>query len=182
MKGCKLFATGLFGAVALASGSAIAQPTVDPSGNGGRGNNGNGRCALHSDNNRIQHAVYIQFDNVHFRPDVRNVPSDLEQMSNLRNFLVDNGTVLTDHHTIMGLVGLKDDYAHDGRVLFEVLNGNALCAGSKATRTSSCVWRKPTRTSMRRSAAWDAKRLQFPPRRSPVTMRPTHGLRLRSLG
>jgi hypothetical protein len=29
---------------------------------------------LHSDNNRIQHALYIQFDNVHFRRDVTNVP------------------------------------------------------------------------------------------------------------
>ena len=39
---------------------------------------------------------------MHFRRDFRfsaNVPSDLEQMSNLRNFLIDNGTVLTDHHT-----------------------------------------------------------------------------------
>src|SRR5262249_42490304 len=31
--------------------------------------------------------------------DVASVPSDLEQMSSLRDFLVDNGTVLTDHHT-----------------------------------------------------------------------------------
>jgi hypothetical protein len=99
MKGRKLFVTGLFAAVALAASSAIAQPTLESSGNSGRGNNGNGRCALHSDNNRIQHVVYIQFDNVHFRQDVPNVPSDLEQMSNLRNFLVSNGTVLTDHHT-----------------------------------------------------------------------------------
>jgi hypothetical protein len=99
MKGSKLFLTGLFAVAALAASSAIAQPNGDSNANGGRGNSGNGRCALHSDNNRIQHVVYIQFDNVHFRQDVPNVPSDLEQMSNLRNFLVDNGTVLTDHHT-----------------------------------------------------------------------------------
>ena len=99
MKGSKLFLTGLFAVAALAASSAIAQPNGESSSNGGRGNSGNGRCALHSDNNRIQHVVYIQFDNVHFRQDVPNVPSDLEQMSNLRNFLVDNGTVLTDHHT-----------------------------------------------------------------------------------
>jgi hypothetical protein len=99
MKGRKLFVMGLVAAVALAASSAIAQPTADSSGNGGRGNGGNGRCALRSDNNRIQHVVYIQFDNVHFRRDTQNVPSDLEQISNLRNFLIDNGTVLTDHHT-----------------------------------------------------------------------------------
>jgi hypothetical protein len=84
---------------ALLSAAAPAQPDPDSGNNGDRGNSGNGRCQLHSDNNRIQRVVYIQFDNVHFRRDTPSVPSDLEQMSNLRNFLVDNGTVLTDHHT-----------------------------------------------------------------------------------
>jgi len=37
--------------------------------------------------NGIKHVVYIQFDNVHFRRDNPNVPSDLEQMPNLLNFL-----------------------------------------------------------------------------------------------
>jgi hypothetical protein len=99
MKGSRLFLAGLLAVAAFATTSAIAQPNNDSTANRGRGNPGNGRCALHSDNNRIQHVVYIQFDNVHFRRDIPNVPSDLEQMSNLRNFLVDNGTVLTDHHT-----------------------------------------------------------------------------------
>jgi hypothetical protein len=36
---------------------------------------------------------------VHFRRDIPNVPADLEQISNLRDFLVGNGSVLTDHHT-----------------------------------------------------------------------------------
>ncbi|HXP65392.1 MAG TPA: hypothetical protein VN815_07955 [Steroidobacteraceae bacterium] len=100
MKGSRLFFTALVAAAAFASSSVIAaQPGNNSGNNGGRGNGGNGRCALHSDNNRIQHVVYIQFDNVHFRRDTPNVPSDLEQISNLRNFLIDNGTVLTDHHT-----------------------------------------------------------------------------------
>src|ERR1700685_1988194 len=99
MKGRKLFLAGLLAVTAFAAAGAIAQPSGDSSANGGRANSGNGRCALLSDNNRIQHVVYIQFDNVHFRRDVANVPSDLEQISNLRNFLIDNGTVLTDHHT-----------------------------------------------------------------------------------
>ena len=42
--------------------------------------------------NRIEHVVYLQFDNVHFRRDNPNVPSDLEQIPNLLNFLTDNGT------------------------------------------------------------------------------------------
>jgi len=99
MKGSRLFFTALVAMAAFASSSVIAQPGSNSSNNSGRGNAGNGRCSLHSDNNRIQHVVYIQFDNVHFRRDVANVPSDLEQISNLRNFLIDNGTVLTDHHT-----------------------------------------------------------------------------------
>jgi arylsulfatase A-like enzyme len=49
--------------------------------------------------NRIEHIVYIQFDNVHFRRDNPNVPSDLEQIPNLLNFLEDNGTLFTNHHT-----------------------------------------------------------------------------------
>jgi hypothetical protein len=49
--------------------------------------------------NRIEHIVYIQFDNVHFRRDNPNVPSDLEQIPNLLNFLEDNGMLFTNHHT-----------------------------------------------------------------------------------
>jgi hypothetical protein len=47
----------------------------------------------------ITHIVHIQFDNVHLRRDNPNVPSDLEQMPNLLNFLEGQGTLLTNHHT-----------------------------------------------------------------------------------
>jgi hypothetical protein len=47
----------------------------------------------------IKHVIYIQFDNVHFRRDNPNVPSDVEQMPNLYNFLTGNGTVLNNHYT-----------------------------------------------------------------------------------
>jgi hypothetical protein len=49
--------------------------------------------------NGIEHVVYIQFDNVHLRRDNLNVPSDLEQIPNLLNFLRQQGTVFTNHHT-----------------------------------------------------------------------------------
>jgi hypothetical protein len=55
-----------------------------------------GKCHL---GNGIEHIVYIQFDNVHLRPDNPNVPSDLEQMPNLLNFLEEKGTLFTNHHT-----------------------------------------------------------------------------------
>jgi hypothetical protein len=47
----------------------------------------------------IQHVVYIQFDNLHFRRDNPNVPSDLEQMPHLLDFITSHGTLLTNHHT-----------------------------------------------------------------------------------
>ena len=39
------------------------------------------------------------FDNVHLRRDNPNVPSDLEQMPNLLNFILNNGTISGNHHT-----------------------------------------------------------------------------------
>ena len=58
-----------------------------------------GGCQLHSSGGAIKHVIQLQFDNVHFRRDNPNVPSDIEQMPNLYNFLVGNGTVLNNHHT-----------------------------------------------------------------------------------
>src|SRR5256884_5553782 len=56
-------------------------------------------CQLNSTQGKIQHVIYIQFDNTHFTRDNPNVPSDLEQMPNLLNFIENNGALLTNHHT-----------------------------------------------------------------------------------
>jgi hypothetical protein len=56
-------------------------------------------CQLKSAKGQIQHVIEVQFDNVHFTRDNPNVPSDLEQMPNLLNFMEGNGVLLTDHHT-----------------------------------------------------------------------------------
>ena len=56
-------------------------------------------CQLNSTGNTIQHVIYIQFDNLHFTRDNPNVPSDLEQMPNLLNFIEGNGVLLSNHHT-----------------------------------------------------------------------------------
>jgi len=58
------------------------------------------RCRLGEDG-RIEHVVYIQFDNTHLRRDRASVPSDLEQMPHLLDFIRDNGTLLTNDHTIL---------------------------------------------------------------------------------
>jgi hypothetical protein len=58
-----------------------------------------GHCSLNSAHGDIQHVIYIQFDNVHFTRDNPTVPSDLEQMPHLLNFLTGNGTLSDNHHT-----------------------------------------------------------------------------------
>src|ERR1700719_3954797 len=59
------------------------------------------QCSLNSPSGKIKHVVYIEFDNVHFTRDNPNVPSDLEQMPNLLNFLQDKGTLDAGDHTVL---------------------------------------------------------------------------------
>ena len=47
----------------------------------------------------IRHVIYMQFDNVHYTRDNPNVPSDLQQMPNLLNFITGHGTLVTHEHT-----------------------------------------------------------------------------------
>ena len=54
-----------------------------------RGNTGTG----------VQHVIYLQFDNTHYTRDNPNVPSDLQQMPNLLNFITGNGTLVSHEHT-----------------------------------------------------------------------------------
>jgi hypothetical protein len=75
-------------------------------------------CQLNSPGGQIKRVVYIIFDNVHLRHDNPNVPSDLEQMPNLLNFL-NKGVVSGNHFTplishtaddiLTGLTGVYGD-------------------------------------------------------------------------
>jgi hypothetical protein len=58
-------------------------------------------CHLASARGDIQHVIHIQFDNTHFRRDNPNVPSDLEQMPHLLNFITNNGVLLGNDHTAL---------------------------------------------------------------------------------
>ncbi len=49
--------------------------------------------------NGVKHVIEITFDNVHFFRDNPNVPSDLELMPHLLNFMEQNGTLLSNNHT-----------------------------------------------------------------------------------
>jgi hypothetical protein len=82
-------ATTLMLGGAAVGGSALAANTADPQ-----------TCSL-GPNGAVKHVVYVQFDNTHFLRDTPNVPSDLEQMPNLLNFMKDNGTLLTNDHTVL---------------------------------------------------------------------------------
>ena len=73
-----------------------------------------GTCQLNSPKGAIQHVIYVQFDNTHFRRDNPNVPSDLEQMPHLLNFITGNGVLMSNDHTVLishtatGIVRLLD--------------------------------------------------------------------------
>jgi hypothetical protein len=58
-------------------------------------------CELPGTRGAIKHVIYIQFDNTHLRRDKTSVPSDLEQMPHLLNFITNNGTMMTNDHTAL---------------------------------------------------------------------------------
>src|SRR5258705_1373027 len=77
--------------------------------------NSSGACQLNSASGNIRRVIYIVFDNTHFRRDNPNVLSDLEQMPALLNFIKGNGTLLSNHHTIL--------IAHTAGGIFSLLTG-----------------------------------------------------------
>jgi hypothetical protein len=52
-------------------------------------------------NPQYQHVIYVQFDNFHLRRDNPNVPSDLQQIPALRDFLANQGSLLSNDHTVL---------------------------------------------------------------------------------
>jgi hypothetical protein len=58
-------------------------------------------CRIDSARGDVKHVIYIQFDNTHLRRDNPNVPSDLEQLPHLLDFITSNGTLLANDHTIL---------------------------------------------------------------------------------
>ncbi|HXK21760.1 MAG TPA: hypothetical protein VMS55_03690, partial [Myxococcota bacterium] len=75
-----------------------------------------GSCNL---GNGITHVIHITFDNVHFFRDNPNVPSDLELMPHLLQFLEQNGTLLSNMHT-----GLIAHTAQDSLSIYTGLYGD----------------------------------------------------------
>jgi len=101
-------------AVALAAASMAATP-AQPTGSGTTVDAAAG-CALNSAKGDVKHVIHIQFDNTHLLRDDPNVPSDLEQMPHLLNFIRGNGTMLSNDHTVL--------ISHTATGILSTLTGN----------------------------------------------------------
>jgi hypothetical protein len=134
-----LMMLGLVGVAQLSTSSAQAE--------------GGGSCRLGPDG-QIQHVIYIQFDNTHFTRDNPNVPSDLEQMPNLLNFIEGNGVLDDNHHTpliahtatdiLTSLTGLyPSEHGVPISNSFRVFNTN----GSSVSAGSFAYWTAPVNAS-----------------------------------
>ena len=66
--------------------------------------------------NGVQHVINVVFDNTHFVRDNPNVPSDLQQMPALLNFITGQGSLLTNEHTPL--------IAHTATDILTALTGN----------------------------------------------------------
>lgn len=100
--------------------------------------------------NGIKHVVYLQFDNTHFQRDNVNVPSDLEQMPHLLNFVKQNGVVLTNDHTqlishtanglITSMTGVYSDRSGAGAIANSFNYYNANTQNATAYNSSFVYW------------------------------------------
>jgi hypothetical protein len=107
-------------------------------------------CALGASGSSIKHAIYIQFDNVHYTRDQANVPSDLEQMPNLLDFITGNGTLIPNEHTPL-IAHTADDivtsetglYGHDQGIPIANEYNYYTPSGSTDTAGSFAYWTDP---------------------------------------
>lgn len=84
-----LVTTGLVGVWVIAGSLSHAGPAAAAGGG----------CVLNGPQGAVKHVVYLQFDNTHLTRDNPNVPSDLEQMPALLNFMKGSGTLYSKHYT-----------------------------------------------------------------------------------
>src|SRR3954466_7232765 len=85
-------------AVTAVAAAAVLGLSSTRAGAAPKGGPGSANCTFA---NGIKHVIQIQFDNTHFLRDRGTVPSDLEQMPHLLNFIRGNGTLLTNDHTVL---------------------------------------------------------------------------------
>src|SRR5579863_6398797 len=88
--------TFMVAGVTAAISSGVVNTTANASGVSTLAQASSSSCDL---GNGVKHVIELTFDNVHFFRDNPNVPSDLEMMPNLLNFIEGNGTLLSNDHT-----------------------------------------------------------------------------------
>ena len=104
----------------------------------------------------IKHVIVVQFDNVHLARDNANVPSDIEQIPALYNFMRDNGTLLANDHTVLishtadGIISTEtglypDEFGGGVANSFEYLNPKVKAGTSNASLFT--YWTDPTSSS-----------------------------------
>ncbi len=84
--------------------------------------------------NGIKHIVQIGFDNVHYYRDNPNVPSDLEMMPNLLNFIESNGAMLTNNHTPL-IAHTGDDLLTTATGLYGDRHGDPIANSNRSYNT-----------------------------------------------
>jgi hypothetical protein len=92
----RLLAVLAAGALAAGTATAATAAAAAPGRTATRA--GSATCVLGA-GKAIKHVIYLQFDNTHYTRNNPNVPSDLQQMPNLLNFLTGSGTLITHEHT-----------------------------------------------------------------------------------
>jgi len=153
-----------FIAVALVAGTSAAAAQAGNRaarrGQDDRHHRGSG-CALNQPQSAIKHVIYLQFDNVHLTRDKpRTCRATWSKMPNLLNFLTDNGTVDSNHHTpliahtgndiltsITGLYG--SDQGQPVSNSYRYYNPNGITIRPRPSRTGPTA--SPTRPRPRRA-------------------------------
>ena len=87
-------------AALIASLATISALMIGPASAGTKTAATTSTCSL-GPSGAIKHVIYVQYDNTHLTRDNPNVPSDLEQIPALKNFLTSNGTLDANDHTIL---------------------------------------------------------------------------------
>src|SRR5215467_5439937 len=109
--------------------------------------NAAGGCQLQSPRGKVTHVVTIIFDNTHFMRDplrdgTTPVPSDLEQMPHLLNFIKNNGVLLSNHHTPL-IAHTADDIITILTGVYPDHHGVATAANNYLEYTASGVKSQP---------------------------------------
>jgi len=90
---------GLLVALVLAITTASTASATKANGKASQGTTD--PCRISGPTGDVKHVIFLMFDNVHFLRDNPNVPSDVEQMPHLLNFIRSNGTLMTNDHTAL---------------------------------------------------------------------------------